>query len=297
MYFYLEWINKRPTQIKLLKNKPKKINFENTFKIKEKIYILCGWINPDFKQFIPPSKLVFNKPQYLISHLQKCIRRMETDKSIKTSKHIIDLDYNCFIRRLPIIMLEDVTIHSSFPIIIWLMIAATKKFHMKQEIIKWLLGVVYHLSKCDIPPSYLNKDIEEIPIDTNNVLLQSLRFRKAYGGMKGDMNMIEYYTQSLHKNIKDIDNSKIPIIKIDIDSLRKSEWLIEANDFHCNRYIIPYIKQLIPSFSNDYIKLLIWKFSSCHNKRIQIENKKEQENDWNKIKKWVIQYQKNCRIN
>ena len=87
MYFYLEWINKRPTQIKLLKNKPKKINFENTFKIKEKIYILCGWINPDFKQYIPPSKLVFNKPQYLISHLQKCIRRMETDKSIKTSKH------------------------------------------------------------------------------------------------------------------------------------------------------------------------------------------------------------------
>ena len=74
---------------------------------------------------------------------------MEDVKSVQTAKHIIDLDCNSFLRRLPIIMIEDVTLHESFPIIIWLMIAYYKGFEIKNEIVKWLLGVVYCLSVCE----------------------------------------------------------------------------------------------------------------------------------------------------
>ena len=71
---------------------------------------------------------------------------MHHDKSIKIAKHIIDLDISSLLRRLPIIMFEDVIPHSSLPILIWLLIASSKGFEFKTIMIQWLLGVVYFLS-------------------------------------------------------------------------------------------------------------------------------------------------------
>ena len=42
---------------------------------------------------------------------------MEDVKSVQTAKHIIDLDCNSFLRRLPIIMIEDVTLHDHFQLL------------------------------------------------------------------------------------------------------------------------------------------------------------------------------------
>ena len=33
MYFYLEWLDKRPTNIELMKDKPETINFQETFRV------------------------------------------------------------------------------------------------------------------------------------------------------------------------------------------------------------------------------------------------------------------------
>ena len=110
MYFYLEWLEKRPSKIQLINDKPEKINFSETFKIKKKEYVLCGLINTNFTDY-KKTKSLYTKNQYLSSHLQKCIRRMDSIKSVQTAKHFIDLDSNSFLGRLPIIMLEDVTIH------------------------------------------------------------------------------------------------------------------------------------------------------------------------------------------
>ena len=85
---------------------------------------------------------------------------MDDIKAVQTSKHLIDLDCNSFLRRLPIIMLEDVTLHSSFPIIIWLMIASSKKYQLKLEMIKWLLGVVYYLSNETSKQMYFKEEKE-----------------------------------------------------------------------------------------------------------------------------------------
>lgn len=293
MYFYLKWKDRRPETIELLNDRPKEINFSEIFKVKGEKYIICGWINPELYTYYPPVKITHKKSQYLSSHLQKCIRRMDDIKSIKTAKNFIDHDYTSFIRRLPIIMLEDVSLHESFPILIWLMISNSKGFKLRLPMFKWLLGVVYHLAKCR-EKTFYSKTKGEMEIDTkNDILMNTLRFRKHYGGMKGDMEMIEYYTQHL-KDLS-INNDKVHIIKHTIEGLNKDEWLIEANDFHCNKYILDHLKGIFPKYKKEYLIKLIWIFSSSLNYRInQLEHTQKESDDWDVIKKEVRRYQKKC---
>jgi len=300
MYFYLNWTEKRPSLINILEKKPFDINFIDKFKIKNKEIFICGNISKDFKDYYPPSKIKYKKNQYLSSHLQKCIRRMDEIKTIKTAKHLIDLDLNCFLRRLPIIMLEDVSLHECFPILIWLMIAITKKFKIKYEMIKWLLGVTYNLSKEETKTNYLIQELKEIDWEDNfdeknKLLIFTLSLRKAYGGMDGDLKMIEYYKHLIANNKINVLNSKIINIKTNIEDLSTKEWIYQANDFHCNKYILKKIKQKHNKYSEDYIKELVWIFSSSINLRgsfIDFDDKKA--NDWSEIRKTVKHVQKSC---
>ena len=123
--------------------------------------------------------------------------------------------------------------------------------------------------------------------------MNTLRFRKCYGGMNGDMEMIEYYTQNL-KNVS-INTDKIFIIKGNVEGLDVGEWLIEANDFHCNKYILDYIKIRYPKYEKEYIKRLIWIFSSSLNSRTDpLDSSIKEISDWSIIKKSVKKYQRNC---
>ena len=299
MFFYLQWINKRPTKIEILKDKPDDVNYETTFRIKKEKYILCGNINPSFVTYYPPPKLEYSKNQYLLSHLQKCVRRMNDIKAVQTSKHLIDLDCNSFLRRLPIIMLEDVTLHESFPIIVWLMIAYSKDFKIKIEIVKWLLGVVYYLSNEVYKTTYFKykeeyKWDEDVTPSNINFILKTMRFRKAYGGMKGDMEMIEYYIGLVLQNEIFIRKAKIPLVRPFMEGLNKKEWIYEANDFHCNRSIIDRIQFHHNRYTKDYLKLLIWNFSSSINQRENIEKDQSQIEDWKIIERTVRKIQRSC---
>ena len=295
MYFYLEWLEKKPSIILMTNERPSNINFESQFKIDKKEFIICGNISENFKNYEYPKEIKYRKNQYLSSHLQKCIRRMNTIKSIQTAKHFINLDLNSFLRRLPIIMLEDVCIHESFSILIWLMIAISKKFQIKNEIIQWLLGIVYYLSQETKKQFYLNHDRKELDFNKNDhIIYQTLHFRKKYGGMKGDMNMIEYYKHLFNQDKLEIKNDKINLMKLYIDDLEYKDWIYQANDFHCNRFIIHKIKIYFPEYSEEILKRLIWIYSSSYNKRIHKE--KEENKDWDKIKKRVKYIQKNCQF-
>ena len=298
MFFYLDWEEKRPSQIIVTDTKPLKCNFNETFKIKKEEFTICGNINPKFTKYYPPSKLVYRKNQYLSSHLQKAIRRMDDIKSVQTAKHFIDLDYQSFLRRLPIIMMEDVTIHESVKVIVWLMIALTKGFEMKYEIVKWLLGVVYYLANENVK-TYYDKSITEDTIwkdkdDDINTLLYCLRFRKCYGGMKGDLSMTEYYIYHINSGNIQCKSDKIPMIKIEMTNLKKDEWIYQANDFHCNRSIVKQVQKYYPKMKEEEIKELIWCFSSSLNSRECIIYDKKLEQKWNEIRKVVRNIQKNC---
>lgn len=297
MFYYLEWLDKRPSKILITKEKPEKINYSIDFKVNNEIYTLCGNINQNFEDYVFLNETVYTKNQYLLSHLQKSIRRMKTELSIKTAKHLIDLDIHSFIRRLPIIMLEDVTIHESFSIIVWLMIAISKKnFKIKNVMVQWLLGVVYYLSLCDIKTNYekVNNIREYTNDNPNYTLLQSLNIRIAYGGMKGDMDMIRYFINHIISKDIQINDGKIPMIKLDIKKLQKNEWIYQANDFHCNRYILKLINKYYPEYNENYLKELLWNCSSSKNNRVEFKINKTYINDWEKIKKRVQIIQKSC---
>ena len=128
-----------------------------------------------------------------------------------------------------------------------------------------------------------------------HLLLKTLRFRKAYGGMKGDMMMIEYYIGLVLNNNVFIRKTKIPLVKPFMENLSKNEWIYEANDFHCNRYIIDNIQRYHSRYTKDYLKLLIWNFSSSLNKREMIEKDTKQQEDWEIVAKTVRKIQKLCK--
>lgn len=304
--FYLEWLNKRPSICEFRDSIPDKYNFNCVVSIRGSKDILeninlYGNIGDleDYKFEISP----FTKRTYLVSHLQKCIRKMNHDKSVKTAKHLIDLDIISFLRRIPIIMFEDVILHKDLPIIIWLMIAITKGFKIKTIMIQYLLGMIYFLSSCPKHDEYSflnNSDLEGIKLDIkDNILLKSILIRRSYGGMKGDMKMLNYFIDLWNKrfkrNIKPRED-KIRYINHKLDRLKVTEWYLHANDFHCNHQLIPNVKKQYDLYSEEYIKKLIWNYSSSYNKRITSHYDEEEFKDWLIIKKFVRYLQKNMNF-
>ena len=128
-YFYLIWENKyRPNVNAYWTNiKPEKINFIEQIScdyIKKGYYFyICGYF-PDINEnsyYLTKEKTYKNVP-YLKSHLQKCIRKQNDILAVSTCYHLLKLNLQELLRRLPIIMLEDTTLHESFSTLIWLMI-------------------------------------------------------------------------------------------------------------------------------------------------------------------------------
>lgn len=298
--FNLDWTNRRPIT-KFIDNIPNNIDFQ--YKINFKGYndilkniIVCGTIRDDDNY--ETSYIHYTKKSFLQSHLQKNIRKMNLN-SIKTAKHIIDLDPNILLRRLPIIMFEDVIPHSSINTIIWLMIAVSKGFKLKVYMIQWLLGVVYWLTLCPKHISY-NNTYPKIVTDINKTSYKDKTFLKAcvirlsYGGMKGDMCMIKYFIDYYNNENILIHNNKINFINLNMERLEYNEWDIAANDFHCDHKLLKNINKQYPDFQIDYIRHLIWTYSSRKNIRI-IENDRvdEEYKDWKIIKKFTRYLQKN----
>jgi hypothetical protein len=72
--------------------------------------------------FIPKISTNLSVP-LLKSNLQKAIRRFNKDIALTTSIVLLEKDPLSFLRRLPIIFVEDVCLLDSLPIIIWFMMA------------------------------------------------------------------------------------------------------------------------------------------------------------------------------
>ena len=65
-------------------------------------------------------------PSHLKSCLQKSLRRRSGEQAVRVAMELIDRAYDQFIRRLPIIILEDSALHPDFGMLVWLMIAESK---------------------------------------------------------------------------------------------------------------------------------------------------------------------------
>ena len=217
---------------------------------------------------------------FLLSHLQKCIRRNNYKMAVHTAEILLEVSPIHLLRRLPIIMIEDSFIHYSIPTIVFLMCLASNGYRIEDTQKKWLLGVVYIIASCKYkehvePEKFqFSKKIKGIHTRKEEIqnILYSLETRKEYGGMKCDKKMIESYMNhyySIDTIWNKVYNKKvIPIYRNSIQS-SKNEWIQEAYDFHCSSFLLDNLEMEFSGYTKEEYKNMIWKNqSSIYYKRI-----------------------------
>jgi hypothetical protein len=321
-YFYLIWEHPYRPNVSAywLENKPEKINFielVNCNYIKKGYYFyLCGWFREmDDKEYVIMKEKMYKNVHYLKSHLQKSIRMQDDLLAIPTCYHLLKLDISELLRRLPIIMLEDLFLHESINTLIWFMVAKSScsTFKFKKYMYEWLLGTIFVMCKIDDFDLFEAENIVEENESYNNIyqlldkyndleeheysLLYSLHIRIAYGGMKGDIKMIKQFIQLWEKRFRTgkmkINTMKVRPISLYITDLELGDWNLAAIDFHCNPRFLEFIQKKYNDLSIDDIKNIVWYNSSSLNKRLSSKNLEEyMVSKWLEIKDFVIKTQK-----
>lgn len=325
--FYIKWNRKKPTISYWTTKINKNTNFSIKIKWREtnKLITICGDIgdydeNNYYDALNKSIKKNYNIP-IIKSHLQKAIRRQEHIIAMKSAWLMLRIDILAFLRRIMIIMIEDVYLHESFVICQWLLCAISSGlFRIQKKHIQWLLGLVHVLStdnrKDRIDNKEYNEDVILKNLNENFIelseyeysILYSLYFRRSYGGMKSDKILIyntaeKWFNRFIHKENYKI-NEKIKLISLEsIGELDKEYWLLSGVDFHCCPYILEWIHKRHDVFTIEKIKSLIWNYSSKINSReISITNNEisiinDTEEEWNIIKRTVEEIQRNIIFN
>lgn len=152
----------------------------------------------------------------LKSILQKAIRRRKPLPAVRVAMELADKSLGDLLRRLPIIILEDSTLHPSFPLLVWLMAAHAKDFEPNKFLLSKIFCAVYEIASCpwqdhlknlatgaieskqldrtaDVTfDSYHKPGIDHL-LEDHDVYLWSMLLRVRYGGMRGDMEMLSSY--------------------------------------------------------------------------------------------------------
>lgn len=201
------------------------------------ITLACGKLPTDVDTVTNPechlsSRLNENAHSipFLKSHLQKNIRKGNAGLAVRTCKELLQQDVLQVVRRLAIIMVEDVDLHPSFNILMWWTIALSKQAAENKQrgqgevlqagdvpscLLEWLLGVTHVL--CNVrrrtvfdpistAPTIWQcvRDLHQhtavvypIPTSSHAFVHRSIRntlwsvmLRASYGGLKGDIHLL-----------------------------------------------------------------------------------------------------------
>lgn len=173
-------------------------------------------------------------PSALISILQKSIRRRRPLPSVRVAMELIDRSMEAFLRRLPVIILEDSTLHPHYGSIVWLMVAHSKDYVLSPIMISRLLQIVYEVASCpwtdpcDVTDTTISDYDGTLQLDTSrqscvfpssrpstlsdfvNFNVQSnssicwvycILLRREYGGLKHDVEMLQTYASIWHRRL------------------------------------------------------------------------------------------------
>lgn len=217
------------------------------------------------------------------SNLQKCIRRQLASKAVRSAYFLLGISTFEALRRLIIIILEDTLPVPSLLALVWLMMASSKTYRLSDTQVEWVLGVVYLVCT---KVHYRLPSTSKLPIGfigSNSIesqVLWSMAFRRAYGGMKGDQEMMENLGGTWYKIFSErlgvewdqwLELKKIKVEPIDLASIRKFEpgkvFISASIDQHCQPQIISYLRKIYPEIPENEIKGSIWMCRSRLNKR------------------------------
>ena len=297
--FYCDWTDVQNPIIQWSHSSEnfKDANFEHQIKWKKQKITIIGKFSED--NYLLPTETKYLNLSFLKSHLQKTVRRREHEKAIKTAWHMIKLDLLGFLRRLTIIMVEDVSLHESFGIVVWLIAAiSSKKYPIPKYQIEWLLGIVHVLCEIDTKEKSIFTDQEINVIEANTLsqdrisLLYSISFRISFGGMKVDTRMLKGELERFFSTDNKCNQIKIRPISSTLDDLELEDWTLAALDFHCSPYMIKWIIEKYPHLDGEMVECAIWHHSSKINVRIKTKEHLETKEIWNKIRKDVYSMQK-----
>lgn len=261
-------------------------------KTKSVIHIY-GKIKDNYKNVIRSNKIskIISNKSLLKSNIQKCVRRNLPHQAVISALNLINIDFFAFIRRLIIITIEDVGITNNLNLLVWLMMAYPN-FELNNEIIQYLLLTVYSL--CKYPFKIIpDSDIGELDwenINMNNEYVIGLLIRSEYGGLKGDMALINKFINSnnVFRQIINISTKNLVIIR----NIQKNDIIKPSIDFHCFPKMIEYILNKINhKYNSEILVKTIWYNSSCFNYRENIDSQNKYKKEWEEIKKHVSDYQ------
>jgi hypothetical protein len=154
----------------------------------------------------------------LKSILQKSVRRRKPLPSVRVAFELADKSLGDLLRRLPILILEDSTLHPDIGLVVWLMMAHSKDFEPSPVLMERVFRVVFEIASCQWQDSldweYLTKEeYEESSVQYAKIINEiettrqmdpkqhghrllvltcvwSMLARASYGGMHGDVKML-----------------------------------------------------------------------------------------------------------
>jgi hypothetical protein len=225
----------------------------------------------------------------LKSNLQKAIRRCNKDIAVYSAIGLLLHDPIQFLRRLPIIYIEDVCLIDSYPIVVWLMMA-DKDYSMTSFDIDILLKIIMQLSLCSHVCN-CTEDIDYTQELTPELLqthpkaneLLALFYRAQYGGMPGDIKMLYNAIHYYMAHPEEIQ----PMVHIDTQITMLRRILPESIDFHPYPHMLTMIEKQT-GIDKEKIKQHIWFAESGCNMRkpetLELAEKYKTTNEWTKIK-------------
>jgi hypothetical protein len=188
----------------------------------------------------------------LKSAIQKAIRRNDVDKAVVCSKALIEKDEMDFVRRLAVIVLEDVILHPKYSELIDIIKRISPKgSFLTDEEKDLLINIVADLADTDYRDDFIhvNEDCKK-EYTFNKIgekemeLIAAIRYRSVIGGMKGDMELLSkmancwgyrfnnggWKIDDLNKYFTKQHNFQFKTIK----KVKAKDIMIEAVDFHCS---------------------------------------------------------------
>ena len=332
-YFYIDWTKSSNGEIPLaewLEKKPKNVTWSKILKWKNvgEIMVCCtdnkSFSEEDSKNFNIETQLgIINRKSweekkplmnFFKSHLQKCFRRRRNIEGLRTAYEIMLININELLRRVCIIIFEDIKLKDYFTTMVWLMAAVSKgyvlqSYHINLEL-KFVNDLCLENNYTDMA-EIKNYENPYSTVDVRNLLLEiercdelnplqksliySIGLRIGYGGREGDMEMIFYYAIiwlnkfKEKKEVEKMDFTKSAFVSLEFcqnNRFKKIEdFVYQGVDMNSYFKIVPEIYEEINHYySEEELGNTIWDMSSGYNVRKPHNFDKKMIQCWEEIK-------------
>ena len=248
---HLVWSGKRRVELRASPSSEKAgVEVELLYRAKDESK---RWCPPDARYDGRKEKGALSLLQ---SHLQKAVRRGKAQVAAQTARELLAIKFgdnliglDFLLRRFPIICVEDATprpeVVNPF---VWFLLAGSD-YKLCEADVNFLLGAVFATASDTAIRQPLSEEnyLDNLPLSSSLAL--SLLARAAYGGMKGDVDMLFRAAANTSDNeTETIAGTIAPLVATTLPRLRPNDWIPEGVDFHCKHgEIIQIMKQRDPS--------------------------------------------------